>query len=86
MLCVCCLPYHDGIIKTTLKFTVAGVERMTDATDAVIDQWRRELPSVDNWPISISSENRHAAVCATGLYLLFSTQVLFIALISSDSS
>jgi DNA-binding MarR family transcriptional regulator len=26
---------------------------MADAIDAVIEQWRRELPSVDIWPISI---------------------------------
>src|SRR5215472_9957115 len=26
---------------------------MADAIDAVIEQWRRELPSVDIWPMSI---------------------------------
>jgi DNA-binding MarR family transcriptional regulator len=36
-----------------LKFNDYEEETMADAIDAVIEQWRRERPDVDTWPLNI---------------------------------
>src|SRR5260370_40368340 len=36
-----------------VKIYLCWEDLMADAIDAIIDQWRRELPDVDIWPMSI---------------------------------